>query len=64
MANVAHSPNTLALAIQTVLTLKAVFGLRNRCFEGFVNSIFTRLGHALTSPEHTLISRRAKTLTV
>jgi len=57
-------PKYSDLAIQTVLTLKAVFGLRNRSVEGFVNSIFTRLGYALTSPDHTLISRRAKTLTV
>jgi hypothetical protein len=51
-------------AIQTVLVLKAVFGLTNRSVEGFVRSLWSRLGYELTSPDHTLITRRAKTLTV
>jgi hypothetical protein len=51
-------------AIQTVLVLKAVFGLTNRSVEGFVSSLWVRLGYELSSPDHTLISRRAKTLTV
>jgi IS5 family transposase len=50
--------------IQTVRVLKAIFGLTNRSVEGFVNSLWGRLGYELTSPDHTLISRRARTLTV
>ena len=44
--------------------IKAVFGLTNRSVEGFVSSVFARLGYALSTPDHTLISRRAKTLAV
>lgn len=57
-------PQYSDVAIQAVLTLKAVFGLTNRSAEGFVNSLWDRLGYALKSPDHTQISRRAKTLTV
>jgi len=51
-------------AIQALLTLKAVFDLPYRMVEGLAGSIVRLLGVALSIPDHTLVSRRAKTLTV
>jgi len=51
-------------AVQTVLTLKAVFHLTNRSAEGFTRSLLKKLGHDLSAPDHSLLSRRAKTLAV
>lgn len=51
-------------AIQALLTLKAVFDLPYRMVEGLAGSIVRLLGVALSIPDHTLLSRRAKTLTV
>jgi hypothetical protein len=39
-------------AIQTVLMLKVVFWLTNRSIEGFVSSMWAKLGYELTSPDH------------
>lgn len=52
------------VAIQALLTLKAVFDLPYRMVEGLAGSIIRLLGVALAIPDHTLLSRRAKTLTV
>jgi len=52
------------LAIQALLTLKAVFDLPYRMVEGLAGSIVRLMGLALAIPDHTLLSRRAKTLTV
>ena len=51
-------------AIQALLTLKAVFDLPYRMVEGLAGSIVQLMGLALPIPDHTLLSRRAKTLTV
>ncbi|HET6569233.1 MAG TPA: IS5 family transposase [Rhodothermales bacterium] len=51
-------------AIQTVLTLKAVFHMTNRSAEGFTRSLMRKLGYDLPTPDHTILSRRARTLTV
>jgi len=51
-------------AIPALLTLKAVFDLPYRMVEGLAGSIVRLLGVALSIPDHTLLSRRAKTLTV
>lgn len=51
-------------AIQALLTLKAVFDLPYRMVEGLTSSIVRLLGVARSLPDHTLLSRRAKTLTV
>jgi len=50
------------LAIETILTLRLVFKLPLRQVEGFVNSLFSMMGLALRSPDHTTLSRRNKTL--
>jgi hypothetical protein len=51
-------------AIQALLTLKAVFDLPYRMVEGLAGSIVQLMGVALSIPDHTLMSRRAKTLSV
>lgn len=51
-------------ALQALLTLKAVFDLPYRMVEGLAGSIVRLMGLALPIPDHTLMSRRAKTLTV
>ena len=52
------------LAILTALTLKAVFRLALRQTEGLIGSIIHLLGLALSVPDHSTLSRRAKTLEV
>lgn len=52
------------ITIQALLTLKAVFALPYRMVEGLARSIIQLMGVELSIPEHTLLSRRAKTLTV
>lgn len=51
-------------AIQALLILKAVFDLPYRMVEGLAGSIVRLLGLTLSIPDHTLLSRRAKTLRV
>jgi hypothetical protein len=52
------------LAILTALTLRAVFRLALRQTEGLIGSIIRLLGLTLTVPDHSTLSRRAKTLDV
>jgi len=52
------------LAILTALTLKALFRLALRQTEGLIGSIIGLLGLALAVPDHSTLSRRAKTLEV
>lgn len=51
-------------AIQALLGLKAVFNLPYRMVAGLAGSIVRLLGLALPIPDHSLMSRRAKTLSV
>jgi len=53
-----------ALAILTGLTLRAVFRLALRQTEGLIGSFIHLLGLALAVPDHSTLSRRAKTLEV
>src|SRR6202166_1275535 len=57
-------PHYSALAITTALTLRAVFGLALRQTEGLIGSIIGLLGLDLAVPDHSTLSRRAKTLEV
>jgi len=50
------------LAIETALTLRLVFHLPLRQTEGFVNSLFSMMGLALSAPDHTTLSRRGQCL--
>jgi hypothetical protein len=52
------------LAILTALTLRAVFRLALRQTEGLIGSIIRLLGLTLIVPDHSTLSRRAKTLDV
>jgi len=49
-------------AIEIMLTIKEVFHLTNRGVEGFVRSVFEMLHLHLPVPDHTTLSKRAKTL--
>ncbi|NTG45732.1 transposase [Agrobacterium sp. 13-626] len=49
------------LAIETTLTLRQVFGLRLRQTEGFLSSVLALMGLDLPAPDHTTLSRRART---
>src|SRR5215217_7530249 len=53
-----------ALAIQTALTLRAVFQFALRQTEGLIGSILQLLGLDLAVPDHSIVSRRAETLEV
>src|SRR6478672_8227741 len=53
-----------ALAILTVLTLRAVFRLAYRQAEGLIGSVVGLLGLALPVPDHTTLSRSAAILEV
>jgi hypothetical protein len=57
-------PHYSALAIETALTLRAVFRLALRQTEGLVGSIIRLLGLDLAVPDHSMLSRRAETLAV
>jgi len=50
------------LAVLTALTLRAVFRLALRQTEGLIGSIVGLLGLVLAVPDHSTLSRRAKTL--
>ncbi|PZM15813.1 transposase, partial [Rhizobium tubonense] len=54
-------PRYSDLAIETALSLGMVFGLRLRQAEGFLKSILQLMGLALPVPDHTTLSRRART---
>ena len=51
-------------AIETTLTLGAVFGLPLRQTEGFVRSLMELMGHDLPVPDHTTLARRRRTVAV
>src|SRR5450631_525951 len=57
-------PHYSALAITTALTMRMVFGLGLRQTEGLIGSIIGLLGLDLAVPDHSTLSRRAKTLEV
>ncbi|WP_192992804.1 IS5 family transposase [Pseudoalteromonas citrea] len=52
------------LAIETCLTLRAVFHLPLRALEGFVNSLLTTMDTSLQSPGYSCLCKRSKTLDV
>lgn len=53
-------PRYSDLAIETVLTLGCVFGLRLRQSEGLMTSLLDLMGLNLPVPDHTTLSRRAQ----
>src|SRR5208283_2308105 len=57
-------PHYSALAITTALMLRTVFGLALRQTEGLIGSVIGLLRLDLAVPDHSTLSRRAKTLEV
>jgi hypothetical protein len=57
-------PRYSAVAIETALTVRAIFHLAFRQTEGLIGSLLQLLGLELPVPDHSTLSRRAKTLTV
>ncbi len=57
-------PRYSELAINTALTLRAVFRLALRQTEGLIGSILSLLSLDLAVPDHSTLSRRAETLEV
>src|SRR5271157_4252226 len=57
-------PHYSPLAITTALTMRLVFGLALRQTEGLIGSVIALLGLDLSVPDHSTLSRRAKTLEV
>jgi Transposase DDE domain len=54
-------PRYSDLAIETALTMGLVFGLRLRQTEGLLTSVLQLMGLDLAVPDHTTLSRRART---
>ena len=54
-------PRYSDLAVETALTLGLVFGLRLRQTEGLLTSVLELMGLDLAVPDHTTLSRRART---
>jgi hypothetical protein len=52
------------MAVQCVLTLKAVFQLPLRATEGLVRSLIRLMGLSLPVPDYSTVCRRQKTLEV
>jgi DDE family transposase len=51
-------------AIEAMLSLKAVLHLTNRTTEGFVRSVFEQLAVDLPVPDHTTLSKRARSVPI
>ncbi len=56
-----RQPRYSDLAIETALTVGLVFGLRLRQTEGLLISVLELIGLDLAVPDHTTLSRRART---
>ncbi len=52
------------MAVTTVLMIKRVFNLSLRALQGFVDSFFTLMSLQLRCPDYSLVSRRAKTVSI
>lgn len=52
------------LAILTIATLKAIYGLAGRQCQGFMESLFERMGIDLLVPDHSTVSRRLGRLSI
>ena len=57
-------PRYSAVAIETALTLRVIFHLALRQTEGLIGSLLQVLGLELPVPDHSTLSRRARTLAV
>jgi hypothetical protein len=57
------SPTYTDLAIETMDTVKAIYGLAGRQTQGFLQWIFELMKLDLTAPDHSTLSRRRRQLT-
>ena len=58
------SPTYTALAIETMATIQAIYGLAGRQTPGFLQSVFELMKLDLTAPAHSTLSRRRRQLTI
>jgi IS5 family transposase len=58
------SPTYTDLAIETMATVQAVYGLAGRQTQGFLQSVFEFMKLDLTAPDHSTLSRRRRQLTI
>ena len=58
------SPVYTDLAIETMATVQAIYGLAGRQTQGFLQSLFNLMGLDLTAPDHSTLSRRRGSLTI
>jgi DDE family transposase len=58
------SPTYTDLAIETMATVQAIYGLAGRQTQGFLQSIFELMKLDLTAPDHSTLSRRRKQLSI
>jgi IS5 family transposase len=58
------SPTYTDLAIETMATVQAIYGLAGRQTQGFLQSIFELMKLDLTAPDHSTLSRRRRRLEI
>jgi len=58
------SPTYTDLAIETMATVQAIYGLAGRQTQGFLQSLFELMNLDLTAPDHSTLSRRRRHLTI
>ena len=58
------SPTYTDLAIETMATVQAIYGLAGRQTQGFLQSLFELMKLELTAPDHSTLSRRRRNLSV
>ena len=58
------SPTYTDLAIETMATVQAIYGLAGRQTQGFLQSLFESMNLKLTAPDHSTLSRRRRHLTI
>ena len=58
------SPTYIDLAIETMATVQALYGLAGRQTQGFLQSLFDLMKLDLTAPDHSTLSRQRRHLTI
>jgi IS5 family transposase len=58
------SPTYTDLAIETMATVQAIYGLAGRQTQGFLQSVFELMKLDLSVPDHSTLSRRRRQLTI
>jgi|SRR5436190_325368 len=58
------SPTYTDLAIETMATVQAIYGLAGRQTQGFLQSLFDLMNLKLTAPDHSTLSRRRRHLMI